>query len=121
MRGNGLRRGDLSAGEVRADFIHTHSVVLQALARTGRELIQRYPKQWPKKLSPLKKLDWRRANSELWEGRALVGGQLSKAHHNVVLTANAIKQHLGLTLNSEEQRVEDAFNGGNHGSEKEVA
>lgn len=116
-----VRRGDLTAGEVRADFIHTHGVVLQALARTGRTLIQRYPKQWKRKLRPLKELDWRRANSKLWEGRALVGGQLSKAHQNVILTANAIKMHLGLTLTKDEQRVEDAFNRGNNGSEKAVA
>ena len=116
-----VRRGDLTAGEVRADFIHTHSVVLQALARTGRTLIQRYPNQWQKKLRRLKELDWRRANSTLWEGRALVGGQLAKAHQNVVLTANAIKTHLGLALTPEEQRVEDAFGRGNNGSEKAVA
>ena len=116
-----VRRGELTAGEVRADFIHTHGVVLQALARTGRALIQRYPKQWQKKLRHLKELDWRRANSKLWEGRALVGGQLSKAHQNVILTENAIKMHLGLALSSEEQRVEDAFNRRNNGSEKAVA
>lgn len=116
-----VRRGDLTAGEVRADFIHTHGVVLQALARAGRTLILRNPKQWQKKLRRLKELDWRRANSKLWEGRALVGGQLSKAHHNVVLTANAIKTHLGLALSSEEQRVEDAFNRGTNGSEKASA
>ena len=116
-----VRRGDLSAGEVRADFIHTHSVVLQALARAGRALVQRYPKQWQKKLQQLKGLDWRRANSSLWEGRALVGGQLAKAHQNVVLTANAIKTHLGLALSEEEQRVEDAFGRGNNGSDKAVA
>ena len=116
-----VRRGDLSAGEVRADFIHTHSVVLQALARAGRALVQRYPKQWQKKLHRLKGLDWRRANSSLWEGRALVGGQLAKAHQNVVLTANAIKTHLGHALSEEQQRVEDAFGRGNNGSDKAVA
>lgn len=116
-----VRRGELSAGEVRADFIHTRSVVLQALARSGRALIQRYPKQWQKKLRHLKELDWRRANSKLWEGRAMVGGQLSKAHQNVILTSNAIKAHLGLSLTPEEQRVEEAFNRGKNGSEKAVA
>ena len=116
-----VRRGELTAGEVRADFIHTHGVVLQALARTGRALISHYPRRWQEKLRELKEIDWRRANSELWEGRALVGGQLSKAHQNVTLTANAIKTHLGLALTPEEQRVEGAFKRGNNGSEKAVA
>ena len=116
-----VRQGELTAGEVRADFIHTHSVVLQALARAGRALIQNHPKHWKKKLKRLDELDWRRANSNLWEGRALVGGQLAKSHQNVVLTTNAIKGHLGLTLSAEEQRVEDAFGRGSNGSEKAVA
>jgi DNA sulfur modification protein DndB len=111
-----VRRGELSSGEVRADFIHTHGVVLQALARAGRALIDRYPKQWDKKLSPLKTINWRRTNSKLWEGRALLGGQVSKAHQNVILTSNAIKKHLGLALLPEEERVEQAFTRGNHGS-----
>ena len=113
-----VRNGELTAGEVRADFIHTHSVVLQSLARSGRALIQRYPKQWQRKLERLKELNWRRSNGNLWEGRALVGGQLAKAHQNVVLTANAIKMHLGLALTEEEQRVEDAFGRGINGGEK---
>lgn len=118
---NRVRRGELTAGEVRADFIHTHGVVLQALARSGRELILRYPKSWKKRIAGLKTMDWRRANSEMWEGRALVGGQLSKAHQNIVLTANAIKIHLGLDLSTEEQRVEDALGRGSHGAKQTSA
>jgi DNA sulfur modification protein DndB len=111
-----VRRGELSAGEVRADFIHTHGVVLQALARAGRALIKHYAKQWHKRLAAIETIDWRRSNSDLWEGRALVGGQVSKAHQNVILTANAIKNHLGLALSPEEQRAEDAFRRGNNGA-----
>lgn len=113
-----VRRGEVTAGEVRTDYIHTHAVVLQALARVGNALIQKYPKQWDKKLSTLKDIDWRRANSKLWEGRALLGGQVSKNYQNIILTANAIKNHLALPLSPEEQRVEDAFNRGDDGPEK---
>lgn len=113
---NRVLRGEMTAGEVRADFIHTHGVVLQAMARTGRALISRYPKSWQKKITKLKTIDWRRANSAMWEGRALIGGQLSKAHRNITLTANAIKAHMGLELSIEEQRVENAFNRGINGT-----
>lgn len=109
-----VRQGQLSAGEVRADFIHSHGVVLQALARVGRALIEQYPKQWQKKLAVLKTIDWRRSNSALWEGRALLGGQVSKSHQNIALTANAIKKCLGLALSSEEQRTEEAFRKGDN-------
>jgi DNA sulfur modification protein DndB len=112
-----VQRGELTAGEVRADYIHTHGVVLQALARAGHALIERHPKQWPKKLAKLDTMDWRRANSELWEGRALLGGQVSKAHQNVILTANVIKQQLGLALSPDEEKVENAHRGG-HGTKR---
>jgi DNA sulfur modification protein DndB len=114
-----VRRGEVTAGEVRTDYIHTHGVVLQALARMGNVLIRKYPKQWQKKLSALSKIDWRRSNSNLWEGRALLGGRVSKSEQNVFLTANAIKHHLGLPLSPEEQRVEDAFKRGDNGAKEQ--
>ena len=104
-----VRLGELSAGEVRTDYIHTHGVVLQALGRVGSALIRKYPKQWKSKLRGLRKIDWRRANSALWEGRALSGGRLSKSGQSIMLTANAIKTSLGLPLGKEEQEIENAF------------
>jgi DNA sulfur modification protein DndB len=113
-----VRNGELTAGEVRIDYIHSHGVVLQALARVGNALIQKYPKQWTRKLAAIKNIDWRRANSKLWEGRALVGGQVSKGHQNIILTANAIKNHLVLALSPEEQRLEDALKRGHNGTKE---
>ena len=110
--------GKLTAGELREDYIHTHSVVLQALAHAGKALIAQYPKQWPKKLAAIKCIDWRRSNSALWEGRAMVGGQVSKSHKNVVLTTNAIKKHLCLDLTEDEQKTEDAFKQGSNGKKR---
>ena len=113
---NCVRRGELTAGELRTTYIHSHGVALQALARAGGSLIRRYPRLWQEKLATLGEMDWRRENSSLWEGRALSGGRVSRGNQNVVLTANAIKHHLGLALSVEEQRAEDAFVRGNHGS-----
>ena len=109
---NQVRAGALTAGEVRGEFIHTHAVVLQALARTGRALIRQHPDNWKARLSLLSELNWRRDNSAQWEGRALVGGRLSKSHQGITLTANAIKTHLGLALCPEEQEYEEAFRRG---------
>lgn len=108
-----VRSGEITAGEVRADYIHSHGVALHALARAGHALIEHDPKRWPKKLDALETIDWRRTNSSLWEGRALLGGKVSKAHQNVVLTTNAIKQQLGLSLSEEEESVEKAYRGAN--------
>jgi DNA sulfur modification protein DndB len=108
-----VRDGELTAGEVRSDYIHTHGVVLQALARGAHALIERHPKQWAKKLGPLAEIDWRRTNGFLWEGRALLGGQVSKTHQSTILTANVIKKRLGLELTPEEEKVEQAHRGAN--------
>ncbi|MDE0262725.1 MAG: DNA sulfur modification protein DndB [Bryobacterales bacterium] len=110
-----VRIGELSAGEVRTDFIHTHGVVLQALGRVGNALVRQHKQQWPKELGPLECIDWRRSNSAQWEGRALSGGRISKSGQSVLLTANVIKERLGLPLTPEEQAVEEALHRGiNH-------
>jgi len=110
-----VREGKMAAGEVRRDFIHSHGIVLQALGTVGNQLVRRYPKSWKRHLKPLADLDWSRSNQQLWEGRAMIGGRVSKASHNVTLTTNALKQQLGLDLTPEEQRAEDAYIGGHHG------
>ena len=65
------------------------------------------PKSWAKDLKRLRLVDWRRSNTELWEGRAMVHGRISKARSNILLTGNVIKTTLGLELTAEEQALED--------------
>jgi DNA sulfur modification protein DndB len=106
--------GRVSFANLRRDFVHSHGIALHALGRAGAGLVQRYPEGWQQRLSKLDGLDWRRSNSGLWEGRALMGGRASKAAMNVALTANALKSILGLSLDVGEQRAEQAFRRG-HG------
>lgn len=110
-----VRERKMSAGEVRRDFIHSHGIVLQSLGRAGNVLLGMSERSWKSKLKGLGKIDWSRNNSKLWEGRAMIGGRVSKASHNVTLTTNTIKAALGLELTPEEQRAENAFKRGKHG------
>lgn len=107
-----VQQGKISAGDVREDFLHSHGVVLQALGRVGNSLLHHSPRDWKKQLKKLGAIDWRRSNAGLWEGRAMIGGRVSKAQQNVLLTTNAIKNHLGLNLTAEETRAEDALQRG---------
>lgn len=107
-----VRDGKMLSSEVREGYIHSHGIALQALATAGNALIKRYPKSWKKHLSGLDKIDWSRGNVKLWEGRAMVGGRISKTGNNVTLTINAIKQALGLELEEEEERIEQAYRKG---------
>jgi DNA sulfur modification protein DndB len=103
-----VRDGKVTSGEIRQDFIHSHGIALHALGHVGNHLLLAYPDDWKAKLKPLRKIDWARNNSALWEGRAMIGGRLSKATQNVILTTVAIKKALGLSLNPEEEKLEHA-------------
>jgi DNA sulfur modification protein DndB len=116
-----VRDAKMTAGEVRRDFIHSHAIVLQVLGEVGRALLQKYPNGWQQKLSKLAGIDWSRSNPRLWEGRAMIGGRVSKARNNVVLTRNVVKRQLGLALSPEEQRLEDTFERGEYDGEPQAA
>jgi DNA sulfur modification protein DndB len=103
-----VREGRIPASEVREGYIHSHGIALQALGIAGNALIKTYPKDWKKRLASLEKIDWSRANAKIWEGRALIGGKVSKVTTNVVLTTNVIKQALALPLDEVQQRIETA-------------
>lgn len=105
-----VRDRKLTAGEVRTDFIHSHGTVLHALGRLGNGLRSSGGDvNWKDVGVRLGELDWHKANANLWEGRAMTAGRVSKSSNNVTLTTNVLKQHLSVELTPEEQRVEDAF------------
>ena len=67
------------------------------------------PIDWRKQLAGLSRINWSRSNGRLWEGRAMIGGRVSKTSNSVVLTASAIKTHLKLELTPDEERAEAAL------------
>ena len=103
-----IREGRMPASEVREGFIHSHGIALQAIGKAGNSLITKHPKDWKKRLRTLEKIDWSRGNAKVWEGRALIGGKVSKATTNVTLTTNVIKKALGIPLNDSEKKTETA-------------
>jgi len=103
-----VREGRIPSSEVREGFIHSHGIALQALGKAGNTLLRNHPKDWRKRLAGLQNIDWSRNNAKLWEGRAMIGGKVSKVTTNVILTTNVIKKALSLPLDEEQQRVESA-------------
>lgn len=96
----------VATSELRSDYIHAHGIALQALAIAGNSLIKIEPESWKQTLSKITQIDWARENAPLWEGRALIGGTLNRSQRNVTLTANHIKQTLGLPLDPKEEIIE---------------
>ena len=72
--------------------------ILHALGRIGSSLLRDGlgVDEIGARLAPLSAMDWRRENAGLWEGRALLGGRVSKAEQNVTLTTNVLKRAVGL-------------------------
>jgi DNA sulfur modification protein DndB len=96
----------VSAAELRRDFIHSHGIALHALGIMGHALIASEPKKWKERLRSLSKVDWSRSNTKLWEGRAMIGGRVSKAHNNVLLTVVVLKRALGIDMTPEEEKTQ---------------
>lgn len=104
-----VRCGAMTSGALRDNYINSHSVALHALGRVGNCLLKMAKKK--KMEDPLPRLasiDWRRS-ADIWVGRAVIAGRMSKTHQSVTLTSNVIKTHLGLPLSADEQSLEEAF------------
>lgn len=104
-----VRDKKTSAEFLRRDYIHSHALTLQAIGRAGNALLLSDKTGWKQSLKALGDIDWARSNAALWEGRAMVGGRVSKSSNNVVLLTNIIKKCFKIDLLPEEKRVEDAF------------
>jgi DNA sulfur modification protein DndB len=102
-----VRTRKMTAADVRRQYLHSHGIALHALGRLGNTLMLESTEldSWRPRLEPLAKVDWARSNQD-WEGRAIVGGRVSKNHSNVVLTVNYLRQKLGMELGPEEANVE---------------
>ena len=87
--------------DIRNEFISSHGVTLQAIARVSNELIETFPTSWDKKLVYIKNIDWSR-NNKLWFGRAILNNRVRKNIENIELVKIAIKNLLDLPLSKEE-------------------
>ena len=79
--------------ELRKQTVHAHGVTLCAIASAGSRLVERFPKTWKRKLKKLRDIDWSRSNKH-WEGKAMLGGRMTKSAASVELTASQVLQAL---------------------------
>ncbi len=102
-----IGKGQKSPADIRAGYVHCHAIGVAAIARAGRALLAQSPGGWKKRLAKLSSLDWSRSNAALWEGRAMIGGRLSKSSSAVARAGNVVKRHLGLKLSEEERAMDE--------------
>jgi DNA sulfur modification protein DndB len=97
------------SSELRTEFVHAHGLALHALGIAGHALIKAYPHDWKEQLKMLQLINWSRSNEQIWEGRAMNTGRISKAQMNLTLTTNYLKQIMKIPLTAEETRVEKRY------------
>jgi DNA sulfur modification protein DndB len=83
----------VTAGEMRKDYVHSHAVTLAGLGGSGAELILHHPKDWTKRLKKLRSINWERSNPD-WAGRS------SRAFMIAYL-----KRTMDVSLSAEEQML----------------
>ena len=98
-----LRNKEISKVDLRENYIVTQGVVIQALGYVGAFFLNNPDVDMQETISHLKKIDWKR-NAEHWRFRVIrEDGKILTSNKAIILTANQIKQQLGITLTPEEQ------------------
>jgi len=100
---------EVSAGEIRREYVHSHAVTLAGIGGVGAALVSVYPDgDWTELLRGLRKIDWSRSNQD-WEGRIMYGGRLSKSKTSINFMTSYLKQNLDLPLTADEEKLERAY------------
>ena len=92
-----LIKGDITADELRDNYVNAHTNCLNSLGYVGRDLIRQYPDGWKRKLRYLSKIDWSRSN-QLWEGNLIQGGKMVRTTIGLALGACAILEVCGAKI-----------------------
>jgi DNA sulfur modification protein DndB len=101
-----VKKGEITAPQLRQEKINTHSVVLRALGGLGKAVIEAFPDLWEQKLDVLRMIDWRKAvgnkvNPE-WENVCITAGSVLSNRQARVGTLAVLKHKVGLDLTSQE-------------------
>lgn len=104
-----VKSGEVAAGVIREDYILSHGVVLQAMGTVGGYALSHHPQVWKRYITKFGDIDWSKSNTKTWQGRVLNYGRITKSKASMMLTVNAIKQHLGLELTPDELELEQEF------------
>lgn len=100
-----LVSGDITADELRQNYVNAHTNCLNALGMVGKTVILHYPDNWEKKLAKLSQIDWSRENPK-WEGNLIQGKKMVRTTIGIALGAGTILRECGLKVPDELSRYE---------------
>ena len=87
----------VSSHDLRIDYVHSHTNMLNALGIMGHVLITQYPDSWKSKLKGLQKTDWAR-DSHLWEGKVVLDGRMLKQKAGIKKAVDVLLKECGTTI-----------------------
>lgn len=94
-----VKNGELGASELRQEKINTHAVVLRALGGVGKTLLEKYPRDWQRKLKLLERIDWRKSvgNSAnpLWDAVCITAGSVVSNRQARAATLAVLLREIG--------------------------
>lgn len=90
---NLLMQKKISAGELRKDYVHAHTNILNALGMVGHVLTQE--NDWKMKVRSLQKIDWNKSNP-VWHDKVMMDGKMLKNRLGIRRAANEILKQLGV-------------------------
>ena len=96
----------VTASELRKEYVHSHTNLLNAIGIVGNVLQNEYPSDWKQKLTSLRNIDWSRSNPE-WEGKLLIRGRMLKSKLGIELAANTILKKCGIPLSDDRLNYEN--------------
>ena len=104
-----LTNREISKVDLRENYIVTQGVVIQALGLIGLFFYKNRDVDMREHLELLGNIDWKR-NSSQWKLRVIrADGKIITSNKAINLTANKIKQEIGIALSSEEATKEKQF------------
>ena len=107
-----VKRGELSASELRQEKINTHAVVLRALGGVGRTLLEKYPDDWQRKLKVLERIDWRKSvhssANPLWDAVCITAGSVVSNRQARAATLAVLLREIGEPPNGKVTHKESA-------------
>ena len=86
---NLLMKGKVTASDLRNEYVHAHTNLLNALGMVGHVLIDNFPDDWHQKLKGLQKINWSRSNPT-WNGNLILNGRMIKNKIGIINAANEI-------------------------------
>ncbi len=91
---NLLLENKVTPAELRKNYVHANTNMLESITLAGYLLIKKYPKNWKQKLAGLQEIDWSRTNPE-WDGKIIIRGKMTKTKAGMNKAADIITKHCG--------------------------